>query len=75
MMIELQATSILLTYWRQMPDAPPSEYSPFSHHHDRHHPFSAKEISRIRDEFWRAAPKCYYTVFPEERPDGEKPRL
>jgi hypothetical protein len=75
MMIELQATSILLTKWKQMPDAPPSEYSPWYHHRDRHHPFSAKEISKIRDEFRRVAPKSYYSVFPEERPDSEEPKL
>lgn len=75
MMIEIQAKSILLTYWKQMPDAPPSEYSPCHWHRDRHHPFTVGEIAKMKAEFRRVAPKSYFSVFPEERPAGEKPGL
>ncbi len=68
MLFEIQRLASLLERWRRMPDAPPSEFSPFSSHESRHHRFSGKEISRMRDELRRMSPASYYSVFPEEQP-------
>ncbi len=71
MMCEIQGLVILLEHWRRMPDAPPSEFSPFSSHEDRHHRFTGREKSRMMDELRRMSPLSYQSVFPEEGPKGE----
>lgn len=68
MLAEIQGLASLLERWKRMPDAPPSEFSPFSYHDDRHHRFSEKEISRMRDDLRRMSPASYYSVFPEDLP-------
>ena len=68
MMCEIQGLMILLTNWRQRPDAPPSELSLFSVHAERHRPFTAEEIILMRRELERLSPASYRLVFPEERP-------
>jgi len=67
MMIELQGLVILLKHLRRMPDAPPSEFSPFSSHHNRHHRFTEEETAAMRQELRRMSPACYFSVYPEER--------
>ncbi len=69
MLFEIQGLVILLGHWRRMPDAPPSEFSPFSMHENRHHRFSEDEIDCKRNELRRMSPASYYSVFPEEQPD------
>ena len=75
MMIEIQAKCLLLSHWKKMPDAPPSEYSPWSAHRDRHNRFSDQEISTMREDLRRRAPLSYYSVFPEERPGADKTKV
>jgi len=72
MICEIQGLVILLEHWRRMPDAPPSEFSPFSSHEDRHHRFTGREISRMMDRLRRMSPNSYQSVFPEEGPKGEQ---
>jgi len=68
MMAEIQGLVILLRHWRRMPDAPPSEFSPFSAHENRHHRFTEAEIEEMRSGLRRMSPASYYSVFPEEQP-------
>jgi len=67
-MAEIQGLYYLLSTWKKMPDAPPSEYSSWSCDRDRHHPFSAAEIRVKREALRRMAPSSYFEIFPEERP-------
>lgn len=67
-MWEIVGLTHLLKAWRRMPDAPPSEYSQFYIHRNRHHRFSAKEIAEKRENLMRLSPLSYYSVFPEEKP-------
>ncbi len=67
MMYEIQGLVILLRRWRQMPDAPPSEFSPWSAHVKRNHPFTATEIMRMRYRLDQISHGSYLSVFPEER--------
>jgi hypothetical protein len=70
MFCEIQGLVILLTHWRRMPDAPPSEFSPFSSHENRHHRFTGREIARMMDELRRMSQVGYLSVFPEEGAKG-----
>lgn len=67
MMFDIQCLEKILRALKQMPDMPPSEFSPLSGHHDRHHPFSGEEITRMKFELKRMSPKTYFSVFPEEK--------
>ena len=58
----------LLKGWKRIPDAPPSEYSCWYVHKDRHHRFTNEEINKMRDRLKRLEPGAYYAVFPEEQP-------
>ncbi|HXQ80938.1 MAG TPA: hypothetical protein VN775_06490 [Opitutaceae bacterium] len=68
MMIEIQGLVILLLNLRRMPDAPPSEFSPFSSHQSRHHRFTEIEVAVMRRELRRMSPAGYFSVYPEEQP-------
>jgi hypothetical protein len=70
MFVEILGHVTLLKHWKRMPDAPPSEYSPFCGHHNRHHRFSEKEIADRKSDLKRMSPASYYSVFPEEEPRG-----
>ena len=70
MLFEIQGLVILLGHWKRMPDAPPSEFSPFSAHENRHHRFTDREIECKRNELRRMSPASYYSVFPEEKPSN-----
>lgn len=67
MMFDIQYLAQFLRDWKQMPDMPPSEFSPFSNHHARHHPFTGEEIARMKAELKRMSKGTYFSVFPEER--------
>jgi hypothetical protein len=70
MMFEIQARDRMLRDLKRMPDMPPSEFSPFPWHRDRHHRFSDAEIARMKSDLKRMSPNAYFSVFPEERPPG-----
>jgi hypothetical protein len=67
MMFDIQNLARLLRDWKPMPDMPPSEFSPFSSHKDRHHRFSGEEVTRMKADLKRMSPQTYFSVFPEER--------
>lgn len=69
MMWEIVGLMHLLKHWKRMPDAPPSEYSGWYGHRNRHHPFTSEETKNMRDALRRLSPMSYYSVFPEERPE------
>jgi hypothetical protein len=70
MMFEIQAKDRMLRDLKKMPDMPPSEFSPFPWDRDRHHPFSTREIERMKSELRRLAPSAYFSIYPEEKPGG-----
>ena len=70
MMFEIQARDRMLRDLKRMPDMPPSEFSPFPWHRDRHHRFSQEEIARMKSELRRVAPTAYHSIYPEEKPGG-----
>ena len=66
MMWEIVGLASLLGHWKTMPDAPPSEYSPHSGHQHRHHPFTIREVARMRVALKSMSPASYFAIFPEE---------
>ena len=66
-MFDIQVLAQLLRDWKQMPDMPPSEFSPFSSHRGRHHRFSGEEITAMKADLKRMSAATYYSVFPEEK--------
>jgi hypothetical protein len=76
MMWEIVGLMDLLKAWKRKPDAPPSEYSSWYIHRERHRPFTAQETQNMRDALRKLSLMSYYLLFPEERPeepDGDKP--
>jgi hypothetical protein len=69
MMWEIVGLMHLLNEWKRMPDAPPSEYSCWHIHRNRHHRFTGNEIKAMRNTLKGLSPMAYYSVFPEEQPD------
>jgi len=63
MLTELQGLSILLSRWRQHPEAPASELSPFSADACRREPFSVEEITRMKDYIAEHAPTQFRALF------------
>jgi hypothetical protein len=68
MYCEILSLDILLRALKRTPDVPPSELGLWHQYRDRHHPFSDKEIQRMKSELRRMAPTAYYSIFPEEKP-------
>ena len=57
----------LLSRWTKMPDAPPSEYSNWVVHKNRHQPFTPDEVARMRSTLAKIAPTTYADIFCEGR--------
>ncbi len=75
MMWEIVGLMDLLKAWKRMPDAPPSEYSSWYIHRERHRPFTSQEKQNMRDALRKLSPMSYYLLFPEERPEEPAPPL
>jgi hypothetical protein len=73
MMIELQATYLVLKRWNQKPVATKQQIGIWQHWtqetEDNDCPLTEFEVERMKDFLRRNAPTSYFEIFAEENPD------